>query len=290
MVDLIAGNFMAKSYSAEEISFAKPSPMVDENLYLFMNQCMTQNTADMPDLIENFKKKIEEYVFDNDINQLTGYEAFPRHDVCIGCTQYIDDLYQTYGYDNIMTLEKDYKYHSRLNSNIKYYDVDSLVPGKQLLIAMPFPYTGDKHVTMNQLLDRCLELNIHVHIDSAWILASQNIEFNYNHPAIQSFAVSLSKGLALGSHRIGMRWSREETNGPITIMNNFHMNCKSLVWLGLQFMNQFEPGYLWKKYKNHYQKILKDFDLQPTKAIHLATKDNQPVGIRTLLMYLEHHK
>jgi hypothetical protein len=55
-------------------------------------------------------------------------------------------------------------------------------------------------------------------------------------------------------------------------------------------MNQFEPGYLWKKYQKHYDKIIDDFNLQPTKALHLARKNNEPVGIRPLLLYLEYKK
>ena len=49
---------------------------------------------------------------------------------------------------------------------------------------MPFPYTGDIHYDTNELLDRCHELQIPVHIDSAWITASKDIEFDYDHPAI----------------------------------------------------------------------------------------------------------
>jgi hypothetical protein len=283
-------SFIAKEYSDKELVATRIPPMVDDDLYQFMNKCISENTADLPDLLDDFIFKINDYVFNNDINKLSGNEAFGYRDICIGCTQYIDDLYQTYGYNNIMTLEKDYKYHWRLNNQIKYYNLDTLEPGKQLLISMPFPYYGDKHEDMDKLLDRCYELNIPVHIDSAWITVSKNIEFNYNHLAIQSFAISLSKGLALGSHRIGVRWARSKMEGPISIMNEFNMNCKSLVLIGLQYMNQFEPGYLWKKYEKHYNKIINDFSLQPTKALHLARRNNEPVGIRPLLLHLEYKK
>ena len=283
-------SFIAKEYSDKELIEQRIPPMVDDDLYKFMNDCISVNTADLPNLLDDFIFEINDYVFNNDINKLSGNEAFGYRDICIGCTQYIDDLYQTYGYDNIMTLEKDYKYHWRLNNQIKYYNLETLEPGKQLLISMPFPYYGDKHEDMDKLLDRCHELNIPVHVDSAWITVSKDIEFNYNHPAIQSFAISLSKGLALGSHRIGLRWSRNKLKGPISIMNEFNMNCKSLVWIGLQFMNEFKPGYLWKKYENHYNKIINDFKLQPTKALHLALQNNSPVGIRPLLLYLEYKK
>ena len=45
-------------------------------------------------------------------------------------------------------------------------------------------------------------LNIPVHIDSAWIGCIRDIEFNFNHPAIKTFAVSLSKA-GIGNNRIG---------------------------------------------------------------------------------------
>jgi hypothetical protein len=280
--------FMASEYSDKELVSTRIPPMVDDDLYKFMNSCTYENTADLPNLIDDFKSKMNDYVFNNNINKLSGNEEFSYRDVCIGCTQYIDDLYQTYGYNNIMTLKNDYKYHWRLNTSLTYYNIDTLDPNKQLLIAMPFPYTGNIHIQMKELLDRCQELKIPVHIDSAWVIASKDIEFDYNHPAIQSFAISLSKGLALGSHRIGLRWSKSKMEGPISIMNEFNMNCKSLVWIGLKFMEKFEPGYLWKKYENHYNKIIEDFNLQPTNALHLAIKDDKPVGIRSLLLYLEY--
>lgn len=284
-------SFIAKEYSDKELVATRIPPMVDDDLYKFMDKCISVNTADLPNLLDDFKAEMNDYIFNNDVNSLFfSSNVFKHQDICIGCTQYIDDLYQTHGYDNIMTLEKDYKYHWRLNNQIKYYNLETLEPGKQLLISMPFPFYGDKHQDMDKLLDRCQELEIPVHVDSAWITVSKDIEFNYNHPAIQSFAISLSKGLALGSHRIGVRWSRSKMEGPISIMNEFNMNCKSLVWIGLQYMNEFEPGYLWKKYQKHYDKIISDFSLQPTKALHLARKDNEPVGIRPLLLYLEYKK
>ena len=281
-------SFVAKEYSDKELVKTRIPPMVDEDLYNFMKSCIHEHTAEMPNLIDDFKTKINDYVFNNDINRLTGNSKFKFQDVCIGCTQYIDDLYQTHGYENIMTLENDYKYHWRLNNDIKFYNINNLEKGKHLLISMPFPYTGDIHYDTNELLDRCHELQIPVHIDSAWITASKDIEFDYDHPAIESFAISLSKGLALGSHRIGLRWSRHKMVGPISIMNDFHMNCKSLIWIGLKYMENFEPGYLWKKYGNHYNQIIKDFDLRPTKTIHLALKDGMPAGIRSLLLYLKY--
>ena len=55
-------------------------------------------------------------------------------------------------------------------------------------------------------------------------------------------------------------------------------------------MDNLEPDHLWNHHsKNHY-KICKDFDLEPTDTIHMATKDNKVLGIAPLLGYLEHYE
>ena len=69
-----------------------------------------------------------------------------------------------------------------------------------------------------------------IHIDGAWVTCCQDITFNFNHPAIKSFAISLSKGLALGWNRIGIRYSRTHQTDSIGLMNDFNMNCRSLTW------------------------------------------------------------
>jgi hypothetical protein len=182
-----------------------------------------------------------------------------------------------------MIFENDYKYHWRLNPNIEFVTLDTLVPNKELIISMPFPACGDVHPLMNTILDRCEQLDIPVHLDGAWITCSRDITFNFDHPAIKTFAVSLSKG-GMGNDRIGVRFSRTRPTGAITIMNDFNMNCKSLLHTGLQFMRELGSEYFWKKYETKYYKVCADFNLVPTKAIHVAkTIEGKIVGVRPLL-------
>ena len=64
------------------------------------------------------------------------------------------------------------------------------------------------------------------------------------------------------------------------------MNCQSLAWMGIKFMRELGPEYFWKQYETEYAQVCRDFDLEPTKAIHLARKDGAPVGVRPLLRAL----
>ena len=95
----------------------------------------------------------------------------------------------------------------------------------------------------------------------------------------------MSKG-GIGGNRIGVRFARKKPEGAITIMNDFHMNQQPLLYIGLKFMQEFGPEYFWKKYEERYYKVCEDFNLKPTKTVHLAIEENKPVGVRPLLRAL----
>ena len=241
-----------RQYSREWLQYERQQPMYDESINdfyadVFKNSPVHRGLLD-DDFIESFVKWLKNHKFSN----FDGVDQFPVRHVIQGCTQFIDDLYQRCG--DIQTFEKDYKYHWRLNNEINYATIDTLDQNKELLIAMPFP----------------------------WISCIRDINFNFDHPAIQTFGISLSKG-GIGGNRIGVRFARKKPEGAITIMNDFHMNQQPLLYIGLKFMEDFGPEYFWRKYESKYYKVCEDFDLTPTKTIHLAIDKDKPVGVRSLL-------
>tara|TARA_S200000501_G_scaffold143806_1_gene135765 strand:- start:2388 stop:3233 length:846 start_codon:yes stop_codon:yes gene_type:complete len=275
-----------RQYTKEWLQFDRPQPMYDKSINKFYDNFYKENPVHNHDLDNIFKNKFIEWLDNHILNSFIGYKEFKYLDICVGCTQFIDDIYQRVGQENVMIFENDYKYHWRLNNNINYTTLDTLTSTKELIIAMPFPYCGDVHTDMQRILDKCEALNIPVHIDGAWISCCRDITFNFNHPAIATFAISLSKG-GLGGNRIGIRFSKKRPNGAITIMNDFNMNCQSLVSMGIKFIDTFGAEYFWKQYESKYKKVCKDFNLLPTKTIHLAkTIDDKPVGVRPLLRCL----
>jgi hypothetical protein len=275
-----------RQYTKEWLQFERPQPMYDSSINQFYDEFYRENPVHIKNLEDKFKSSFQKWLDDHELNSLRGYDNFKRLDISHGCTQYIDDIYQRLGRDNVMIFKNDYKYHWRLNNQIRYTDIDTLDPNKELLIAMPFPYYGDVHPKMSEILDRCNQLKIPVHIDAAWVSCCRDIDFDFDHPSIETFCISLSKG-GIGGNRIGLRFSRSVPEGALTIMNDFNMNSQSLMSMGIKFMETFGPEYFWKKYQNEYDKVCSDFDLIPTNAIHLAkTKEGAPVGIRPLLRCL----
>jgi hypothetical protein len=274
-----------RQYSKDWLQFERPQPMYDNDINIFYESFYKENPVHNSNLDSDFKDQFVGWITSHKYSKFTGLDVFPRRDIINGCTQFIDDLYQRC--HTLQIFENDYKYHWRLNPSIKYTTIDTLDPSKELLISMPFPFYGDVHPEMNTILNKCYDLNIPVHIDGAWISCIRGIEFNFDHPAIHTVGISLSKG-GMGGNRIGMRFSRKIPSGAVTIMNDFNMNSQALVSMGIKFIERFGPEHFWSKYEKEYYKICLDFNLIPTKAIHLAkTIDGGPVGVRPLLRCLK---
>ena len=272
-----------RQYTADWIQYERPQPMYDSAINRLYDNVFKETPIHNNDLVNDFKQEFIRFIDNHTLSNLSGIGTFMYTDVCVGCTQFIDDIYQRVGTSNVMIFENDYKYHWRLNNSIQYVTLDTLCNGKELIISMPFPASGDVHPQMTEILNKCLVLNIPVHLDGAWISCSRDITFDFSHPAISTFAISLSKG-GLGTDRIAMRFSRNRPTGAISIMNDFNMNCKGPLHIGLKFMQEIGPEYFWKKYGEKYYKVCSDFNLTPTKAIHVAkTYNGNIVGIRPLL-------
>ena len=274
-----------RQYTKDWLQYERQQPMHDESINEFYGKIFRVNPVhrDTTTVDVEFINTFVDWLKSHELSCFEGIDKFPVKHVIQGVTHFIDDLYQRCC--TIQTFQNDYKYHWRLNNDIEYVTIETLDPNKELLISMPFPYHGDIHPDMYDILDKCERLKIPVHIDSAWISCIRDIEFNFDHPAIKTFAISLSKS-GLGGNRIGVRFSREEPEGSITIINKFNMNQQPLMYIGTRFMQEMGSEYFWKKYEKRYYKVCEDFDLKPTKTIHLAIDKGKPVGVRSLLRAL----
>lgn len=276
---------IATSYTEDWLQVTRPQPMFDREIQSMLRSLLSDypNKADEV-VIRDFKETFDQWIASHDLHSLSGLDAFPYRDLSYGCTQFIDDLYQR-KQGRIQVFQGDYTYHWRLNNDIEFATLDTLK--HDVIIAMPFPRIGDVHPDMATILDTCHAKGIRVHIDGAWLSAARDITFNFDHPAVESVGISLSKGLGLGMNRIAMRYCREKPDGPITIMNDFNMVGHALPMIGTAFMKKFGAHYFWKRYGEANAKVCRDFGLTPTKSIHLALRnDGVAVGIRPLLRYI----
>jgi hypothetical protein len=278
---------VAPKYDAEWLEVERPQPLCDNYLESLFTDTATGFNGIKPDhslaIHEQFKEKATKFIFGSTLNTLSGIDAFSVVGIMAGCTQFIDNLYMQ---GPVQVLRGDYRYHERLGlAYVK--DVGSLIPDIPLIIAMPFPSIGALHHDMEEILHECKIKNIAVHIDGAWISCCRDITFDFNHVAIRSVGISLSKGLGLGWNRIGLRWTKEHTIDSVSIMNDFHMQNRMPTMVASYVLDNVSSDYLWTKYGEINAKICNDFNLIPSKAIHMASKqDGIFVGLSPLIRHL----
>jgi len=271
----------------ELLQYTRPQSMYDSEVHNYIQEILTsgENFASEPEkLIEDFKNKFHNWLISSKLNKIDGFDQFKDRDVILGVTQFLDDLWQT---RKCVVLENEYRYHWRLyGDNLTVKKPEELAEGDNLIVSMPFPYYGDIHPDMKKIIDICNERNVKVHIDACWYGACRDIQFSISEPSIKSIAFSLSKSLGLGANRIGVRYCRERWTGPVSIINDFAMNSQILLWMGIKFIDRFGADFWQNKYGEAYKKICEEYNLTPTKAIHLAWDGKHPVGVRPLLRKL----
>lgn len=269
------------------LQFSRFKPIYDRAFHRLLEDLMEKGSylSDPTALREKYLSQIDKWINSSQINSIRGLESFPDRDVIAGVTHALDDLQITH-HQSIVILDKTYAYYKRIRPDITVRTIETLQTGDVLVFEAPFAHYGDLHPDTSKILNRCQELNIPVHIDAAWYGCLRDFNFDYSHPAIQSISFSLSKGLGLGSHRTGIRYSKKRWPGPVSISNDFNMNIISSMWIGMRFMEKFTIDYAQDKYGEAYNLVCEKLNLTPTKAIHIAFKDNVPVGIRPFLRTL----
>lgn len=243
----------------------------------------------LPDVgYQEFCNKIHHWLTNNTNNTLSGLDVY-QAEVCVGVTDFINNLIMKHGIENLQIFEHDYTYYSRLQPGKSWATVGNLTPKVPLIIALPFPGEGDIHHNMYSILDEALEKNIPVHIDAAWMSCAENIVFDFDHPAIESVAFSLSKGLALSWNRIGVRYSRcIDNTDSITIANKYRTINRVDVSVGSLYIDRFPQSYLWNKYRDLYHTACKEFLLRPTKCINMAKHFNTGAPYSFVDIFLEY--
>jgi len=214
------------------------------------------------------------------INQLTGWEEFSCIDVIMGCTHFIESLLIKHS-RRIQVLCNDYAYYGLLG--IHGTPLGSLQPDMPLIVSLPNWKAADIRADWSDVLIECEQKNIDIHIDMAWMTVARDIELDLSHPCIKSFAMSLSK-YSMEWNRVGLRWCRQRTMDPITMLNHYQGDINSaLTSCGVFLMNHLSRDYAWETYGQKHFEICSEFDLTPTKMIHVARRDDLVVGIAKLL-------
>ena len=220
---------------------------------------------------DTFYKKFEERIKEYKHVSIKGLESFKNKDLIIGVHHFIDNLLLQYNIDNLQIFEHDYNYYKRLKPQIQYTTLDTLQNDKPLLMAMPFPGHLTIHNQFTDIMEKCSDIGVDVHLDASWLPASFDIEYDISYKCIKSVAMSLSKAYCMGWNRIGIRWSKEHNpNDSVTIMNKYTMIPRLSYQIGCLYLEHFALDHIVQTYKLNYDELCKELKLRPSNIIHAA--------------------
>lgn len=217
---------------------------------------------------DEFIHKATEWFSSTKINDLQGWNKFPCVDIIMGCTHFIESLASKNKW-NIQILEREYAYYNLMGKHPTKQG--QLKPGVPLIVSLPNYYYGDRPEWQNVLAE-CEQKNIDIHIDCAWITAARGFNFNFDHPNIKSFAMSMSK-YNFSWNRVGLRWSRQRTMDSCTLISTQRKYNELTISCGSYMMDNVSRDYGWENYGETVEKICRKLGLSPTMFFYVV-KDN----------------
>ena len=217
---------------------------------------------------DEFIDKATEWFSSTKINDLQGWNKFPCVDIIMGCTHFIESLASKNKW-NIQILEREYAYYNLMGKHPTKQG--QLKPGVPLIVSLPNYYYGDRPEWQNVLAE-CEQKNIDIHIDCAWITAARGFNFNFDHPNIKSFAMSMSK-YNFSWNRVGLRWSRQRTMDSCTLISTQRKYNELTISCGSYMMDNVSRDYGWENYGETVEKICRKLGLSPTMFFYVV-KDN----------------
>lgn len=218
---------------------------------------------------DEFVDKASAWFQSTKLNDLQGWSEFKCVDVIMGCTHYIESMASKNRW-NIQILPKEYAYYTLMGKQ-------STAPGQlqegiPLIVSLPNYYHGTRP-EWQEVLRECEHKHIDIHIDCAWITAAKGLEFDFDHPNIKSFAMSMSK-YNFTWNRIGLRWSRQRTMDSCTLISKQRKYNELTTACGAFMMDHIERDYGWKKYGVAVEKICKKLNLKPTMFFYVVKDKN----------------
>jgi len=250
----------------------KPArPVPDREAYQFIVNNINGNSLYEKNLPEKFCSEYLEWIKSSNLNNLINLDKFKSLQFVHGTSQSFDFFYLTNHKKRFRTFKGDFMYHQIMFRNgydWKYIDDEEIKKGDVVIFSVPFSDFGDIHPRTDEILDKCDKLGVPVFLDCAYMIMVRDIEFDFDRKSIQGISFSLSKGFYGTEHlRIGMRLTKEFTDDPVEVFNDFQM----INWIGpdigLKLINNFEHDFIQNKYYDKQIEICKELNIEPSKCV-----------------------
>jgi hypothetical protein len=233
-----------------------------------------------------FVNEYRDWINSTKINNITGLDNFPFATYSNGTTETFDKFYLKYHNRRFRCFKGEYMYQMACGRNYcstwKFLDDEPVAENDAVVISLPFSDLGNEHPMMKTILNQCELLSVPVLIDCAFFGLCSNVEFDLTHPAITEVTFSLSKFFPVANLRIGIRFSKEDTDDTLFISHKHGYVNRIGASVGVKIFEHYSPDYNVLTYKKIQEEFCEELDLIPSSSVIF--------GIDTKNLYPEYNR
>jgi hypothetical protein len=221
-------------------------------------------------IIDEYLNSYDSWIKSTQKNTFIGLDQFKYKCYSNGTSESFDKFYLFNSRRRFRCFSGEYMYHKLAWRNgflWKYLEDDELRENDAVVISLPFADTGDKHILYDSLMDQCTKLGVPVLVDCAYFGICEDVEFNLTYPCITEVTFSLSKTFPVAYARIGIRYSKIDTDDTMFVYGKIHYNNKLGAHLGIKYLTKFSPDYISNKYKQKQKEFCEVLNVKPSKIV-----------------------
>lgn len=218
---------------------------------------------------DEFAKTFVNWIMKSNNNITDGFEVFKHGVYSNGTTEAFEKFYWNNQDKRLRFFKGEYLYHKIAwrGRNWKFLDNGDLDRNDAVIISLPFADTGSKHINMDYVLNSCDKLDIPVLIDGCYFGISSGMEYNFKHKCITDITFSLSKVFPATHARIGIRFTKHDTDDLLFVAHKHLYTNRLGADLGIKLMNTFSADYIFDKYRNKQLNICRQLNVQPSDTV-----------------------
>ena len=235
-----------------------------------------------PDSSDAFCQAYKAWIESSCENVMVGLYKFPVMAYCNGTTEAFDKFYMKNSSRRFRCYKGEYMYHQVTWRNCwpdwKFIEDAPLDSNDAVVLSLPFSNTGNEHPATQRLLQFCSDLGIPVLIDCAYFGVCSEIIFDFNYNCITDIVFSLSKTFPAAYARIGMRFTREDDDDPLLVLNKIGYTNRYSARLGLALLKTRTPDDTVYAFRKKQEAFCKHLGIEPSKTVlfGLDTENKYP--------------
>jgi hypothetical protein len=221
------------------------------------------------DIIDEYLNLYDKWIASTKTNTFIGLEDFKYKCYSNGTTESFDKFYLFNSHRRFRCFSGEYMYHKLAWRNgffWKYLEDDELRENDAVVISLPFADTGNEHILYHSLMEQCIKLKVPVLVDCAYFGICHSIQFDLSYSCITDVTFSLSKTFPVAYARIGMRYSRIDTDDTLFVYGKIQYNNKLGANLGVKYLTKFSPDYISNKYIDAQKEFCNILGVRPSKT------------------------